>query len=286
MPPASGGRSRPHIPWPRRRGPSRSSGEATPWTRRWPPPSRSPSATPTTAAWAVTCSRWCSARMAPRSPSTRAAGRRRRSIPTRSARDTAPPLPEQGPDPITVPGAVSGWATLHAEGATLPWPEAFGPAIALAFGGVTVSRSLSRALAEREPLLATDPGMADVFFEDGAPLPHGALFRQAGARCDAAGAGGRRAGRALRRRDRRALRRRAPGGGFTDHRGRPRRALGGRRPAAQRALSRCRRAGGPAEQPGVHAAGDPRARRTAGHRPRSARPGRGPARADLRGREP
>jgi gamma-glutamyltranspeptidase/glutathione hydrolase len=88
-------------------------------------------------------------------------------------------LPEQGPDPITVPGAVSGWATLHAEGATLPWPEAFGPAIALAFGGVTVSRSLSRALAEREPLLATDPGMADVFFEDGAPLPHGALFRQA-----------------------------------------------------------------------------------------------------------
>ena len=87
-------------------------------------------------------------------------------------------MPEQGPDSITVPGAVSGWAALHAEGATLPWPEAFGPAIALAFGGVAVSRSLSRALGEREPLLAVDPGMAEVFFQDGAPLPRGALFRQ------------------------------------------------------------------------------------------------------------
>ena len=87
-------------------------------------------------------------------------------------------MPEEGPDSITVPGAVSGWAALHAEGATLPWAEAFGPAIALSFGGVAVSRSLSRALGEREPLLAADPGMSDVFFQEGAPLPRGALFRQ------------------------------------------------------------------------------------------------------------
>ena len=87
-------------------------------------------------------------------------------------------MPEEGPDSITVPGAVSGWAALHAEGATLPWAEAFGPAIALAHGGVAVSRSLSRALTERRTLLAADPGMVDVFFRDGAPLPRGALFRQ------------------------------------------------------------------------------------------------------------
>lgn len=87
-------------------------------------------------------------------------------------------MPEVGPDSITIPGAVSGWATLHEEGARLPWAEAFGTAIALAYGGVAVSRSLSRALSEREALLAADPGMADVFFRDGAPLPPGALFRQ------------------------------------------------------------------------------------------------------------
>lgn len=87
-------------------------------------------------------------------------------------------LPEEGPDPITVPGAVSGWATLHAEGGTLPWADAFGPGIALSLGGVAVSRSLSRALSERESLLASDPGMADVFFRDGTPLAPGALFRQ------------------------------------------------------------------------------------------------------------
>lgn len=87
-------------------------------------------------------------------------------------------MPEEGPDSITVPGAVSGWATLHQEGARLPWTEAFGPAIAVAHGGVAVSRSLSRALQEREALLAADPGMAGVFFHDGAPLPRGALFRQ------------------------------------------------------------------------------------------------------------
>lgn len=87
-------------------------------------------------------------------------------------------LPEDGPDPITVPGAVSGWATLHAEGARLPWSEMFGPAIALAFGGVAISRSLERALEHGAGRFGADPGMAGVFFADGAPLRHGTLFRQ------------------------------------------------------------------------------------------------------------
>ncbi len=87
-------------------------------------------------------------------------------------------MPEEGVDSITVPGAVSGWATLHQEGARLPWTDAFGPAIALAHEGLAVSRSLSRALDEREALLCADPGMAEVFFLDGVPLPQGAQFRQ------------------------------------------------------------------------------------------------------------
>ncbi len=87
-------------------------------------------------------------------------------------------MPESGPDPITVPGAVSGWATMHAEGALLPWSEAFGAAIALALGGVTVSQSTAGALEADVRRYAADPGLAGVFFVDGVPLPRGALLRQ------------------------------------------------------------------------------------------------------------
>ena len=87
-------------------------------------------------------------------------------------------MPESGPDPITVPGAVSGWASLHAEGASLPWSEAFGTAIALAHGGVEVSRSTAGALEANAQRYAADPGLASVFFADGAPLPRGAFMRQ------------------------------------------------------------------------------------------------------------
>ncbi|MGH2597078.1 MAG: gamma-glutamyltransferase family protein [Actinomycetota bacterium] len=87
-------------------------------------------------------------------------------------------MPESGPDPITVPGAVSGWASLHAEGALLPWNEAFGAAIALALGGVVIARSTAGALEANGQRLATDPGLAGVFFADGSPLPRGALLRQ------------------------------------------------------------------------------------------------------------
>lgn len=87
-------------------------------------------------------------------------------------------MPESGPDPITVPGAVSGWASLHAEGARLPWNTAFGAAIALAHEGVPVSRSTAGALEANAWRYAADPGLAGVFFADGAPLTRGALLRQ------------------------------------------------------------------------------------------------------------
>ena len=87
-------------------------------------------------------------------------------------------MPEWGADSITVPGAVSGWASLHTEGARLTWTEAFGAAIALAHGGVTVSRSTAAALEANAEHFAADRGLAGVFFADGAPLPRGALVRQ------------------------------------------------------------------------------------------------------------
>jgi len=87
-------------------------------------------------------------------------------------------MPELGPDSVTVPGAVSGWSALHDEGARLPWSEAFGAAIALAYGGVTVSRSLSRELERNASRLQADDGVRDVFFADHQPLARCALLRQ------------------------------------------------------------------------------------------------------------
>jgi len=87
-------------------------------------------------------------------------------------------MPEHGPDPITVPGAVSGWAALHREGARLPWSEPLGGAIALARGGVTVSRSLAEMLELHADRFVADPGLSSIFFDDGRPLVRGELFRQ------------------------------------------------------------------------------------------------------------
>jgi gamma-glutamyltranspeptidase len=78
-------------------------------------------------------------------------------------------VPERGPIPITVPGAVAGWEALHGQGASLPWKDLFGQAIALAFGGVRVSRSLEAELAYGAETLAADPGLRDVFFDDEGP---------------------------------------------------------------------------------------------------------------------
>ncbi len=87
-------------------------------------------------------------------------------------------MPDFGPDSVTVPGAVSVWSALHAEGARLPWSEAFGGAIAIAHGGVTVSRSLADTLAESAERLAADPGLSAVFLgSDGMALPQGSTFR-------------------------------------------------------------------------------------------------------------
>ncbi len=85
-------------------------------------------------------------------------------------------MPERGPLTVTVPGAVSGWEALHRLGASLPWADAFARGVALAFGGVAVSRSLRRAVAELDG--TSSEALGDVFAPTGAPLVAGALLRQ------------------------------------------------------------------------------------------------------------
>ncbi len=87
-------------------------------------------------------------------------------------------VPPYGPVPITVPGAVSGWRALHDLGGRLPWADAFGAAIAYAHDGAPVSRSLAKILGSDEARLASDPGLAQIFFPEGGALGATEQFRQ------------------------------------------------------------------------------------------------------------
>ena len=168
----------PSYRWPRRPARSRSSGEATPWTRRSRRPSRSPSATRTTAAWAATCSRWCSGRTAPRSPSTPAGGRPPPSIPTPSARDTARHA-RAGSRLHHGPGCGQRLGRAARGGCRAAVARCVRPGDrARARRRRRLPIALARAARNANRLLAVDPGMAEVFFQDGAPLARGALFRQ------------------------------------------------------------------------------------------------------------
>jgi gamma-glutamyltranspeptidase/glutathione hydrolase len=87
-------------------------------------------------------------------------------------------MPERGPLPITVPGAVAGWSTLLREGGSIPWERSFERAIAFARDGVTAVASLRRTLVEHATLFASDPGMREVLFHGGEPLAEGNVLRQ------------------------------------------------------------------------------------------------------------
>jgi gamma-glutamyltranspeptidase len=87
-------------------------------------------------------------------------------------------MPERGPDTVTVPGAVSGWAALHDAGGRLPWTDAFTAAVAYAHGGVSVSRSLAASLEADRPTVLADPGLAGIFAPNGRVLDRATAVRQ------------------------------------------------------------------------------------------------------------
>ncbi len=87
-------------------------------------------------------------------------------------------MPEYGPIPITVPGAVAGWASVLAEGGTIPWRRALEPAIGHASEGIAVARSLVASLRSHERVLRSDPGIRKVFASSGGFLGDGAILRQ------------------------------------------------------------------------------------------------------------
>jgi gamma-glutamyltranspeptidase len=100
-------------------------------------------------------------------------------------------MPQHGPLTVTVPGAVLGWKALCDQGARFDWGRHFTTAIACAHDGVPVARSLAQTLAG-SPEPSADPGIAEVFFPNGATLREGDVLRQPalGATLEAILAGG------------------------------------------------------------------------------------------------
>ena len=87
------------------------------------------------------------------------------------------PVPALGWNSVTVPGAVSAWAELHARFGRLPFDRLFEPAISYAGNGFLVSPIIAAQWAAQEPTYAGQPGFAEVFLPAGrAPKP-GELIR-------------------------------------------------------------------------------------------------------------
>lgn len=86
-------------------------------------------------------------------------------------------IPSTGPLPITVPGCVDGWLTLHAKFGHLPMEKVLEPAIEYATGGFPVSPDIARQWAAGATQLRDQPGFAEVFLPHGQPPRRGEVFR-------------------------------------------------------------------------------------------------------------
>jgi gamma-glutamyltranspeptidase/glutathione hydrolase len=87
-------------------------------------------------------------------------------------------MPLFGPEPVTVPGALSGWAALLERYGTLSLAQALEPAIRLAEEGFPVSPIIAGQWAEAVERLARDEGARATYLIDGTRAPRaGEWFR-------------------------------------------------------------------------------------------------------------
>ena len=91
-------------------------------------------------------------------------------------------MPAQGIHSVTVPGAVAGWAALHARYGKLPWKTLFQAAIAHAREGFPVTERIVRSWNQASgiKLLQQPEGGPSVFLPNGKPPQVGQLFRNPG----------------------------------------------------------------------------------------------------------
>jgi gamma-glutamyltranspeptidase/glutathione hydrolase len=86
-------------------------------------------------------------------------------------------IPERGPLPVSVPGAVDGWYELHARFGRLPMRALLAPAIAYARDGFPVTEVIAWHWARNASILKDYPGFADVFMPAGKAPEKGEIFR-------------------------------------------------------------------------------------------------------------
>lgn len=81
-------------------------------------------------------------------------------------------MPMRGWDSVTIPGAVSAWATLSERFGRLPFADLFAPAIAYARHGFPVASKIARQWQMGAAILRDQPGFAEHFLQGGhAPSP-------------------------------------------------------------------------------------------------------------------
>jgi gamma-glutamyltranspeptidase/glutathione hydrolase len=86
-------------------------------------------------------------------------------------------MPEHGPYPVTVPGAVAGWAELLKTRGTITLARALAPAIRYARDGFPVSEIIAGGWREAEKKLVEDPAAAAVFLPNNGAPRVGEIFR-------------------------------------------------------------------------------------------------------------
>ncbi|MFX0050502.1 MAG: gamma-glutamyltransferase [Candidatus Hermodarchaeota archaeon] len=88
-------------------------------------------------------------------------------------------MPQTGVLPITVPGAVSAWETMHKEYGRLAWEDILQPAIEYARNGFPVSPVISQVWGERVPKLLNHEGAKNTYLVKGERAPRsGEIFKQ------------------------------------------------------------------------------------------------------------
>src|SRR5262245_11774592 len=92
-------------------------------------------------------------------------------------RQGAADMPQDGIHSVTVPGAVAGWAALHARFGRLPLADLLAPAIFYAERGFPVSDIIAGRWADREPKLAPEPDAAAIYLPAGRAPGAGEVFR-------------------------------------------------------------------------------------------------------------
>lgn len=86
-------------------------------------------------------------------------------------------IPPFGPLPVSVPGCVDGWFTLHERFGKLPMKDILAPTIRYANDGFPVTEVIAYYWDRGAPIFGDQPGFADTFLPNGRAPGAGEMFR-------------------------------------------------------------------------------------------------------------